>query len=58
LSTLDAHRVYATGFALWSIAVAAGAPTHGFLAPRPRGCRLAGESVAHPSYSRILASGA
>ena len=54
----DVYRVYAVGFALWSIAVAAAGLTHGFAALLATRLLLGiGESVAYPSYSRILASG-
>src|SRR5262249_30679577 len=52
----DVYRVYAVGFALWSLAVAGGGMAAGF------GSLLAsrlvlgiGESMAYPAYSRILA---
>ena len=53
----DVYRVYAAGFALWSLASAAGGLTHGFAALLATRLVLGlGESVAYPSYSRILAS--
>jgi MFS family permease len=53
----DVYRVYAVGFAVWSVAVAAGGLTHSFWALLATRLALGvGESVAYPSYSRILTS--
>src|SRR5262249_10829898 len=54
----DVYRVYAAGFALWSVAVAAGGMAHSFHVLLATRLALGiGESVAYPSYSRIIASG-
>ncbi len=54
----DVYKVYAAGFGLWSAAVMAAGFTHtltGLLITRL--VLGAGESVAYPSYSRLLAGG-
>lgn len=51
----DVYRVYAIGFALWSLAVSAGGLAPGFTSLLITRLLLgAGESIAYPSYSRIL----
>lgn len=53
----DVYRVYAAGFAVWSLAMAAGGLTTSFAALFASRLVLGiGESVAYPAYSRILAS--
>jgi len=52
----DVYRLYAAGFALWSVAVAAGGLAGGFGSLLVTRLILgAGESLAYPAYSRMLA---
>ena len=52
----DVYRLYAAGFAVWSLAVAAGGLSNGFVFLFATRLVLgAGESMAYPAYSRILA---
>jgi MFS family permease len=54
----DVYRLYAAGFAVWSVAVSAGGLANGFAALMLSRFLLgAGESLAYPAYSRILAGG-
>ena len=54
----DVYRLYAAGFVVWSVAVAAGGLANSFTALLiSRLCLGAGESLAYPAYSQILARG-
>ena len=54
----DVYRIYAAGFALWSIAVAAGGFATGFWTLLAARLALGiGESIAYPAYSKIMAQG-
>ena len=54
----DVYRLYAAGFAVWSLAVVSGGLANGFVALMLSRLFLgAGESLAYPAYSRILAGG-
>lgn len=54
----DTYRLYAAAFAIWSIAVAAGGLATGFYSLLATRLLLgAGESLAYPAYSRLLAAG-
>src|ERR1700749_3930213 len=53
----DVKYIFAAGFFLWSLATAATGLLHGFAALVAIRVRLGmGESVAYPSYSKIIAS--
>jgi MFS family permease len=53
----DVYRVYAAGFAIWSLAAAAGGLAGGFETLMLSRLVLgAGESLAYPAYSRMLAN--
>ena len=52
----DVYRLYAAGFAIWSLAAAGGGLANGFAVLLVSRLFLgAGESLAYPAYSRILA---
>lgn len=52
----DVYRVYAAGFAIWSLAAAAGGLANGFESLLLSRLLLGiGESIAYPSYSRLIA---
>src|SRR5438067_12367088 len=52
----DVYRLYAAGFAVWSLAVASGGLATGFTTLMLARLFLGiGESLAYPAYSRILA---
>jgi MFS family permease len=52
----DVYRLYAAGFAVWSVAVAAGGLSPGFTTLMVSRLFLgAGESLAYPAYSRMIA---
>ena len=54
----DVYRVYAAGLALWSLGAAAGGWAGGFTSLLVSRLLIGiGESVAFPTYSRLLASG-